>query len=215
MNPKAPNLRGLIKIPKLGSPIRPIINWQHAPAYRLAKLLSEKLQQELQLPYTFNIKNSQHLMMELQTMDGNNQSFRLTSFDIVNMYTNIRPLSFQTLLKRCASIRTLRQKLKKELFRITKTVLRQNYFKFENNTYTQLEGLAMGAPTSAIFLGLYLQKIEHTDLITILINNNVQGYTGTWMTFFCMRRHTYGHKYSTATVQQCNPQPHIYHRKRN
>jgi hypothetical protein len=86
-----------------------------------------------------------------------------------------RPLTSHTLLKRCKYQSTPRE-IRKELLRIIKTVLKQNYFNFKNTTYTQPEGLAMGAPKSAIFSELYLQKIEHTDLITILINNNVHGY---------------------------------------
>lgn len=36
--------------------------------------------------------------------------------------------------------------------------------------------MAMGAPTSAIFLEIYLQYIEHTFIYDILIHNNVRGY---------------------------------------
>ena len=38
------------KIHKANSPIRPIINWQNAPAYRLTKLLSKLLQLHIPLP---------------------------------------------------------------------------------------------------------------------------------------------------------------------
>jgi hypothetical protein len=172
MNPKAPNLNGLIKIHKLGSPIRPIINWQYAPAYRLAKLLSEKLQHELQLPYAFNIKNSQHLLTELENIEGHN-NLRLASFDITNMYTNIPTSKLPHIIEKVCKYQNTPRDTWKELTKIVKTILKQNYFNFENNTYTQPEGLAMGAPTSAIFSELYFQKIEHTDLTTILVNNNI------------------------------------------
>jgi hypothetical protein len=65
MHPQAPNLKALIKIHKQNAPIRPIVNWQHAPAYRLAKHLSDTLKHMLQLPFTFNVQNSQQLMTEL------------------------------------------------------------------------------------------------------------------------------------------------------
>jgi hypothetical protein len=58
MNPSPPTIRGLIKIHKPEAPIRPIINWQQAPAYSLTKLLSDRLKQELKLPFIFNAKNS-------------------------------------------------------------------------------------------------------------------------------------------------------------
>jgi hypothetical protein len=89
MNPRAPNIRVLIKIHKLNTPIRPLVNWQHAPAYRLAKFILDKLKHELQLPYTFNIQNTQQLITELRNTTDYNQNLRLASFDITNMYTNI------------------------------------------------------------------------------------------------------------------------------
>jgi hypothetical protein len=41
LNPSPPNLRGLPKIHKPDTPIRPVVNWRNAPAYRLANLVSE------------------------------------------------------------------------------------------------------------------------------------------------------------------------------
>ena len=62
LNPIAPTIRGLIKIHKEDSPIRPIVNWKNAPAYKLAKMLVKKLKIHIPLPYTFNVKNTVHLI---------------------------------------------------------------------------------------------------------------------------------------------------------
>jgi hypothetical protein len=43
MNPTAPTIKGLIKIHKEHAPIRPIINWRNAPAYKVTKMLTRKL----------------------------------------------------------------------------------------------------------------------------------------------------------------------------
>lgn len=56
LNPSAPTMRGLLKIHKINSPIRPVINWQNAPAYKLAKLLYNLLQFHIPLPSNFNTK---------------------------------------------------------------------------------------------------------------------------------------------------------------
>jgi hypothetical protein len=61
LNPSAPVIRGLPKIHKVNLPIRPVVNWKQAPAYTLAKLLSQHLQTHTPLPNTFNVKNSLHL----------------------------------------------------------------------------------------------------------------------------------------------------------
>jgi L-arabinose isomerase len=53
----APTIRGLVKIHKEGAPVRPVINWKNAPAYKLTKILSKELQAYIALPYTFDVKN--------------------------------------------------------------------------------------------------------------------------------------------------------------
>jgi hypothetical protein len=58
LNPTAPNIRGLIKIHKIEAPIRPVVNWMNAPAYKLAKLLTKLLQTHIPLSYSFNVLNT-------------------------------------------------------------------------------------------------------------------------------------------------------------
>jgi hypothetical protein len=88
MNRRAPNLYATIKLHKENKPIRPIINWKNAPAYKIAKQVSKTLHNSLQLPYTYNIQNSIQLMTDLKTIELNKDT-RLCSFDITNMYTKI------------------------------------------------------------------------------------------------------------------------------
>jgi hypothetical protein len=88
MNHTAATLHTTIKLHKYNTPIRPIINWKHAPAYQLAMQLSKTFHNYLQLPNTYNIQNSIQLMKDLKTiiMDKNTT---LCSFDTENMYTNV------------------------------------------------------------------------------------------------------------------------------
>ena len=41
LNPTIPTIRGLVKIHKENSPLRPVINWKNAPAYKVAKMLAK------------------------------------------------------------------------------------------------------------------------------------------------------------------------------
>ena len=50
MNPSAPSIKGLIKIHKPDQPIRPVVNWRNAPAYKLSKLFSEKIYKLAPIP---------------------------------------------------------------------------------------------------------------------------------------------------------------------
>jgi hypothetical protein len=65
MNSTSACIRGLIKIHKPDSRIRPIINCVNAPVYRLAKRLVQFITTHLPLPNAYNVKNSLHLVNDL------------------------------------------------------------------------------------------------------------------------------------------------------
>jgi hypothetical protein len=88
MNPSAPCLHSTIKLHKHDEPIWPIVNWKNCPAYKVAKHLNKILQDTLQLPHTFNEKNSNALIHTL-TQTTVDEYTKLCSFDIENMYTNV------------------------------------------------------------------------------------------------------------------------------
>ena len=88
MNPAAPNIRGLPKVHKPGYPIIPIINWQGAPDYKLAKDLNKLIQMHIPLPNAFNIRSPTHLTEDILEIPYK-QGLKLVSFDIVNIYPNI------------------------------------------------------------------------------------------------------------------------------
>jgi predicted nucleotidyltransferase len=88
MDPTSPYSRGLVKIHKPDAPIRPVVNWINAPAYKLPRKLVQLLTTHLPLPCAYNIKNSLHLIRDLCEIPWN-QDLCMASFDISNMYTNI------------------------------------------------------------------------------------------------------------------------------
>jgi hypothetical protein len=79
-------------------PIRPIINWKEAPAYRLAKQLVKNLETFIPLPRIFNIKNSVHLMNDLNEIPFE-KYLKFLSFDITNMYINIPTKELITIIE--------------------------------------------------------------------------------------------------------------------
>ena len=79
-------------------PIRPIINWKEAPAYRLAKQLVKNLETFIPLPHIFNIKNSVHLMNDLNEIPFE-KYLKFLSFDITNMYINIPTKELITIIE--------------------------------------------------------------------------------------------------------------------
>jgi hypothetical protein len=149
LNPTAPTIRGLPKIHKDNIPIRPVINWKQAPAYKLAKLLTHLIQTHIPLLNTFNVKNSVHLINDLNKIQYQ-QGIQLVSFDIENMYPGIPTEELKHVIKSACTERCIENKLSNEILCITQTILQQNYFRFQGNCYVQERGLAMGAPSSSI-----------------------------------------------------------------
>jgi hypothetical protein len=175
MNPQPPNIRAQIKIHKTPNTIRPIVNWRNAPGYKLAKELTRILQQNLQLPYTYNISNTVQLTTDLNSIPIN-ENTRMCSFDIKNMYTNIPTAKVYEYIKQILNKTVEMPNRKTEILNLVKTVLDQNYFSFNNEFYTQDSGLAMGAPSSAILAEVFLQEVEHNEIYTILKKYNIEGY---------------------------------------
>ena len=88
LNPTAPSIKGLIKLHKPEHPIRPVVNWRGAPAYKLARLYTQKRKMMAPLPNTYNLENTTDLLQELENTPVL-PHFALASLDISNLYTNI------------------------------------------------------------------------------------------------------------------------------
>jgi hypothetical protein len=137
-------------------PICPVINWQNALAYKLAKLVYEIFSMSICLPDTFSVKNSIQLMTDLQEIPYS-EKLRFVSFDINNMYSNVSTTEIPQIISIiCDQLFTTKQ-FKKELIALVRTIIKNNYFQFRNQTYRQHKGLAMGAPSSSIVSEVYLQ----------------------------------------------------------
>jgi hypothetical protein len=122
-------MRGLIKIHKTESPIRPVVNWKNAPAYKLAKKLVELLQTHTLLLYTFNIKNTTQLINDLTDIPYDH-NLRLASFNITNMYINILTNKLLGIINSVCNNNYIDENLKHDILKLSKIVMDRNYFHF-------------------------------------------------------------------------------------
>ena len=95
-------------------------------------------------------------------------STKFTSLHIASMYSNVPTKEVINIIELLGTHPNVYPAITKELITVTNTIMKQNYFTFLNNWYTQNDGLAMGAPTSPILSEIYLQYMEHLHLYTIL-----------------------------------------------
>jgi hypothetical protein len=175
MNPKAPHIYGTIKLHKADKCIRPIVNWKNSPGYKLAKYLEKLLKNTMQLPNAFNVQNSETLMHSLKQINTH-KNIKMCSFDIKNMYTNIPLNELTNIIHTTLTRNNIPNDYKKEIMTLVNVTLQQNYFQHNDELYTQNEGLAMGAPTSAILAEIFIQYLEHNNIIQILQKHQILDY---------------------------------------
>jgi hypothetical protein len=56
----------------------------------------------------------------------------------------------------------------KEIKNLLNIILEQNYIEHNGKWYKQNDGLAIGAPTSAILAEVFIRHLEHTIIVEIL-----------------------------------------------
>jgi hypothetical protein len=127
LNPSASTIKGLIKLHKNDQPIRPVVKWRNAPAYKLARHFSSLITRHAPLPNTFNIKNTSRLIQELQQTPITPTS-TFASLDITNMYSNIPITQTKHILENILHLNHTDTKIKTELLDWYETITQQNYF---------------------------------------------------------------------------------------
>jgi hypothetical protein len=85
------------------------------------------------------------------------------------MYMNIPKTEIINIINNIIhNIQGIKTNMHKEIIHILEIIMEQNYFQFNQEYYKQIDGLAMGAPSS-ILAEIYVQNMEHTNVYPILI----------------------------------------------
>ena len=144
INVKAPIFMGLPKIHKPHIPIRPLVNFTTAPGFKTSKILAKLIKDNLQLKNNHSLTNNTDFINKINTVKLK-PNYKLVSFDIVDLYTNIPTDVTLKLLKDNLRINaSMSAQMIDELIDLLKVILNQNYFTFNGLFYSQDDGLAMG-----------------------------------------------------------------------
>jgi hypothetical protein len=175
MNPETSHIHGTIKLHKVEKSVRPIVNWKNSPGYKIATLVAKLLKDTIHLPYTYNILNSEKLINNLKEIKVQSNT-KLCSLDIKNMYTNIPQQELLSIIHEAMKNNYTQSEHINEIMSLVKIILNQNYFQHNNQTFKQQDGLAMGAPTSAILPEIFIQYLEHNSILKVLQKHNIVDY---------------------------------------
>jgi len=119
LNSEPPNLRGLIKVHKTNTPIRPIANFGNAPSYKLAKMFTGILKSYIPLPNIYNVQNSVQLMRDLSDIPFV-PGRKLASLDISDLYTNIPTEDIINIISNLCKAHNLDKALTKDILTIAR-----------------------------------------------------------------------------------------------
>lgn len=157
---------GLIKLHKPGLPLRPIVSCINTPLYKLSKFFGEFLKHVVGLSQ-YHVRNSFEFVNEIKNF-RTPKNFIFASFDVTSMYTNI-PISMaiECVEKSWDKIVPFTSLPKNEFIFGLKTCLESTVFTFNGDIFKQIEGLAMGAPVSAVIANLVMEKVENEILKNI------------------------------------------------
>jgi hypothetical protein len=168
-------LKARIKLHKQDNPIRPVVDNMNAPSYKAAKHLIHILNTHLNLSNTYNVTQSTLLATELSRLHIT-ESHRLITYDIKDLFVNI-PINEVTQIIHNSLGRQTQQNTTIQIIKLTKTVLSQNYFTFQNKIYHTNKGVALGSPISNIIAEIFLQHYENTYIKQALDTQHIQYYT--------------------------------------
>ena len=150
--PQPPKPYGLSKIYTVNVPCHPIVSSVGSPMYALAKEMACSLS-SLAGSSSSHIKNTEHFteMIEITTLSSCDL---LVGFDIKNLFTNV-PIQY---LKHCPEQNLHADNGMEDRATMSATTickltelqicLRITYFEFHEELYQQVNGAAMGSPSS-------------------------------------------------------------------
>jgi hypothetical protein len=95
-------------------------------------------------------KNFQHQKFcstyDRPTRNPLHDKIRFASFDITDMYSNVLTTKLPQIIRLMFDQLHTSKQFKREITKLSQTLIEQNYFQFQHQIFRQTEGLAMGAP---------------------------------------------------------------------
>ena len=161
-----PQIYGLPKIHKAGTPLRPIVSSIGSPTYKLAWELARILTPLMGKTDSF-VKNSAEFAQKIRETHVEEET-TMVSFDVVSLFMKV-PLDdalecISNLLAKDESLEKRTNIPPDTICQLTETCLRATYFMFEDQFFEQIEGAAMGSPLSPIVVNLYMESFERRAL---------------------------------------------------
>jgi Reverse transcriptase (RNA-dependent DNA polymerase) len=160
---KLQEIYGLPKVHKSPISLRVIIPGFSLASTPVAKWLNSKLQR-IKVHYSWVLTDFTTVVKDISQTQFNSQRLWLASFDVSNMYTNIKISELmqilQNILMRHAEDIGFHQEQIPLIMKVIKWILSNNYFLFNRTIFQQIQGIAMGQPLAPILADLFMIHFE-------------------------------------------------------
>ena len=165
---KRPQIYGLPKVHKDGTPLRPIVSAIGSPTYQLAKELARILTLLAGGTET-QVKNSTEFVRQIKEMEPQ-EGEMMISFDVVSLFTKVLIQEAIQAIHFCLtqdkSLEDRTTITVPDICRLTEMCLRSMYYNSQDIFFEQVEGVAMGSPLSLIVANLCMEELENKALET-------------------------------------------------
>jgi len=157
-------LYGLPKVHKPNIPLRPIISSIGTFNYNTAKFLVPIISPLTTNQYT--IENSTVFANEITSLNPE-QPITMASFDVESLFTNVPLLeTSEIIVNNINSTHLNKFDLTKDSFKkLLHIAAHHSVFSYDNDLYTQTDGVAMGSPLGPSYANAFLCYHEHNWLI--------------------------------------------------
>ena len=179
INPTEVELAHLYYLPKahkLGTPLRPIISSLKHPTTKISKYLDDLLRPLFnEMAQQTTVESGFELLKQLHISSEHNfqKETLFCTIDVTDLYTMIPQVEGVLSLKKMLDYLKLKQVdgLNVEtIIRLSRFVMQNNYFSYNNRFYHQIRGGAMGSPLTLTMANCYMFFFEQS--IRRQINNS-------------------------------------------
>ena len=148
-------------------PIRPVVSFSGSPTYNLSKWLNNQFKQITNCNFQYTLTNNHDLVQKIGDIDIPPQAI-LVSFDVTNLFTNVPTSEVLDIVRDRLIDSNIPDNQVNDFYTLFDICFQQNFFKFNDVTYRQKDGLAMGLPLAPLSADLFLDNLERNHIL----NNN-------------------------------------------
>jgi hypothetical protein len=165
-NPSFGRFYGLPKIHKEGTPLRPIVASNNTATESISSFVDFCIS-VLPPKFPSYIKDTGHFLEKIRQIRVPHDGFILCTFDVTSLYTNIpHDDGLATLRATYSTALPMEEQILDTgtVISLTKIILENNVFEFNNKYYVQGSGTAMGTKMAPAYANIFMYQLENEFL---------------------------------------------------